>query len=62
MLNNANFIPAALLVLKNTVAEKEKSTSSGSVIFEREMSEKQWGAGLRSQRSLEAEKCLCEAG
>lgn len=47
MLNNANFIPAALLVLKNTVAEKEKSTSAGSAIFVREMSEKQWGAGLK---------------
>lgn len=47
VLNNANFIPAALLVLKNTVAEKEKSTSAGSTVFEREMSEKQWGAGLK---------------
>lgn len=56
MLNNANFIPAALPVLKNTVREIEKSTSAGSAIFEREMLEKQWEAGLKICGGLEAEK------
>lgn len=47
MLNNADFIPAALLVLKNAVAEKEKSTSAGSAIFERNVRGTE-GAGLKS--------------
>lgn len=39
-----------------TVGEIEKSTSAGSDIFEREMLEKQWEAGLKICGGLEAEK------